>query len=298
MGHLSRILQGTCPAGSAGADVAIIHSLMTRPRVLLLGTGGAANECRHQACLLVERADRGLPPILLDTGNGLDVVRALIASNVDPIRVQDVFVSHRHADHAGGLDPLLLWRRLRIQRAGRTLGDVPVRVYVEPRVIEAFGRLLEATASGTLAAYGDAIQWQRLVDGKPVPLPGGGQLVPFLVDHAPADGGALGCVVEVDGVRIAYSGDTRPCDRLIEAVRGVDVLFHEAGGLDRDADEIHRHAHSTAGDAGRAARDAGVGRLYLTHLPDDTLAAALLAEATAAFGGPVGLAADMGSVDL
>ena len=112
------------------------------------------------------------------------------------------------------------------------------------------------------------------------------------------DGGALGCVVEVDGVRIAYSGDTRPCARLVEAVRGVDVLFHEAGGLDQNADEVHVHAHSTAGDAGRAARAAGVGRLYLTHLPDDTLADALLAEAEAAFGGPVGLAADMGSVDL
>jgi ribonuclease BN (tRNA processing enzyme) len=131
-----------------------------------------------------------------------------------------------------------------------------------------------------------------------VPLPGGGQLLPFLVDHAPVDGGALGCVVEVDGVRIAYSGDTRPSARLVEAVRGVDVLFHEAGGLDKNAEVVHRHAHSTAGDAGRAARAAGVGRLYLTHLPDDTLADALLAEAEAEFGGPVGLAADMGSVDL
>jgi ribonuclease Z len=78
----------------------------------------------------------------------------------------------------------------------------------------------------------------------------------------------------------------------------VDVLFHEAGGLDQDAEVVHRHAHSTAGDAGRAARAAGVGRLYLTHLSDDTLADALLAEAEAAFGGPVGLAVDMGSVDL
>ncbi len=276
----------------------MIPAEMIRPRVLLLGTGGAANECRHQACLLIERADRALPPILLDTGNGLDVVRALLAANVDPVRVQDVFVSHRHADHAGGLDPLLLWRRVRVGRNGGTIADASVRVYAEPRVIDALGRFFEATGSSTPNAFGSAFQWRPLTDGQPVALPGGGQLVPFLVDHAPVEGGALGCVVEVDGMRIAYSGDTRPCTRLIEAVRGADILFHEAGGLDQDADRVHQMAHSTAGAAGRAARAAGVTRLYLTHLPDDTIVEALLAEAEAAFGGPVGLAADMGSVDL
>jgi ribonuclease BN (tRNA processing enzyme) len=271
---------------------------MTRPRVLLLGTGGAPNERRRQACLLVERADRALSPILLDTGNGLDVVRALVAAGVDPVRVQDVFVSHRHADHMGGLDPLLLWRRLRIERGGVSMADAGVRVYAEPRVVEAFERFLDATASGTPRAYGDALQWRPLLDGEPAEFPSGGQIVPFLVDHAPVDGGALGCVVEVDGVRIAYSGDTRPCARLVEAVRGADILFHEAGGLDQFADDVHRHAHSTAGDAGRAAKAAGVGRLILTHIPDDALADPMRAEAEAAFGGPVGLATDLGIVDL
>lgn len=271
---------------------------MARPRVLLLGTGGAANECRHQACLLVERADPSLPPVLLDTGNGLDVVRALLAAGVDPLRVADIFVSHRHADHAGGLDPLLLWRRVQTIRAGRPQTEANARVYAEPRVVEAMGRFFEATASTTPQMLGSALDWKLLVDGQPVALPGGGQLVPFLVDHAPADGGSLGCLLEIDGVKIGYSGDTRPCDRLAEAVRGADVLFHEAGGLDADAESVHRMAHSTAGDAGRAARAASVGRLYLTHLSDDRLADALLAEARAAFGGPVELAVDMGIVEI
>jgi ribonuclease BN (tRNA processing enzyme) len=272
--------------------------MTARPRVLLLGTGGAANECRHQACLLVERADPGASPILLDTGNGLDVVRALLAAGVDPLRVQDVFVSHRHADHAGGLDPLLLWRRVQTIRAGRPISDAGMRVYAEPRVVEAIGRFFDATASTTIEAFGSALQWCPLVDGQPVALLNGGQIIPFLVDHAPADGGSMGCVVEVDGVRIGYSGDTRPCQRLVEAVRGADVLFHEAGGLDSQAESVHRMAHSTAGDAGRAARAAGVGRLYLTHLPDDTLVDTLLAEARAAFGGPVSLAVDQGVVEI
>jgi ribonuclease BN (tRNA processing enzyme) len=271
---------------------------MTRPRVLLLGTGGAPNENRRQASLLVERADRALPPILLDTGNGLEVVRALIAAGVDPLRVQDVFVSHRHADHAGGLDPLLLWRRLRILKTGQAIATIPARIYAEPRVLDAFWRFLDVTASGTLPAYGDALQLRPLLDGQPTALPHDGRLVPFLVDHAPIDGGALGCVVEVDGARIAYSGDTRPCARLVEAVRGADVLLHEAGGLDQDAAIVHRHAHSTAGDAGRAAREAGVGRLVLTHIPDDELVEPMRAEAEAAFGRPVEVAADLGDIDL
>jgi ribonuclease BN (tRNA processing enzyme) len=269
-----------------------------RPRVHLLGTGGAANECRQQACLLVERADPTLPPILLDTGNGMEVVRALLAAGIDPLRVTDIFISHRHADHAGGLDPLLLWRRVQHIKNGRPQTAAGARVYADPRVVEALGRLFDATASATAEILGSALDWRPLQDGQPVELPGGGQLIPFLVDHAPADGGSLGCVLAIDGVSIAYSGDTRPCDRLVEAVRGADVLFHEAGGLDADAVSIHRIAHSTAGDAGRAARTAGVGRLYLTHLPDDSLADALLAEARAAFGGPVELAVDQGTVEI
>ena len=279
-------------------SAAIIPGVTVRPRIVLLGTGGAPNERRRQACLLVERADRARSPILLDTGNGLEVVRALVEAGVDPLGVQDVFVSHRHADHMGGLDPFLLWRRIRLTRTGRTPADAPVRVYSEPRTLEAFGRFLEATASGTPRAYGSALQLRPLVDGQPAPLPDGGQIVPFLVDHAPVDGGALGCVVEVDGVRIAYSGDTRPCARTIDAVQGVDVLLHEAGGLDQHADNVHQHAHSTAGDAGRVARAAGVTRLILTHIPDDALADPMRAEAEAAFGGPVGLATDGGIIDL
>jgi ribonuclease BN (tRNA processing enzyme) len=125
-----------------------------------------------------------------------------------------------------------------------------------------------------------------------VPVGEGGQLTTFLVDHQPREGGAMGCLVELDGIRVAYSGDTRPARRLIEAARDVDVLVHEVGGLDGHAAEVHRQGHSTAGDAGRAARAAGVGRLVLSHVPVEGLAASMVAEAQAAFGGPVELAAD------
>jgi ribonuclease BN (tRNA processing enzyme) len=61
---------------------------------------------------------------------------------------------------------------------------------------------------------------------------------------------------------------------------------------------VHRPGHSTAGDAGRAAKAAGVGRLVLTHLPSDALAEPMLEEARAAFGGPVELASDLQLIEL
>jgi ribonuclease BN (tRNA processing enzyme) len=108
----------------------------------------------------------------------------------------------------------------------------------------------------------------------------------------------MGCLLELGGVRVAYSGDTQPTPRLIEVAQNADILLHEAGGLDARATEVHRLGHSTAGDAGRVAKAAGVARLVLTHLPSEDLAEPMLAEARAAFGGPVELARDLARIEL
>jgi ribonuclease BN (tRNA processing enzyme) len=263
----------------------------TGPRLLFLGTGGAANEHRNQACLLVLRADPALPAILLDTGNGLNVVRSLLGAGVDPLTVQDVFVSHRHPDHSGGLDAFLGWRVGAAERLGRPRARAGLRVHTEPRTRDALLTAYAAMSAGGAAALGAALQWVPLVDGQAVPLPEG-QLVPFLVDHLPVNGGAMGCLLEIDGVRIVYSGDTRPSERMIEAARGADLLVHECGGLDRDAEWVHRPCHSTAGDAGRVAMAAGVGKLVLTHISNEEIVLEMQAEAEAAFDGPAIMAED------
>jgi ribonuclease BN (tRNA processing enzyme) len=161
-------------------------------------------------------------------------------------------VSHQHTDHVGGLEPLLLWS---VIRTLRERGGPPeeTRVYAEPRVLADIERLLDAIASVAPRLFGGRLRLVPMVDGAVVPLRGGARLTTFLVDHQPRDAGAMGCLVELDGVRLAYSGDTRPVPRLIEAAQGIDVLVHEAGGLDEQAAEVHRQGHSTAGDAGRVA---------------------------------------------
>jgi ribonuclease BN (tRNA processing enzyme) len=268
-------------------------------RVRLLGTGGAANEARHQAALLVEWGEGAQGGrILLDTGGGLDIVRLLIATGCEPAEVRDIFVSHQHTDHVGGLEPLLLWSIVRmLSKHGRPPGD-ETRVYADRCVLAAIEQLFAATITAAPRLFGDKLRWVDAADGASVTLRGGARLTTFLVDHEPAGGGARGCVVEQNGTRLVYSGDTRPTDRLIEVADSADVLIHESGGLDAHAAETHRLGHSTGGDAGRVARAAKVGRLVLTHLPADRLAEPILAEARAAFGGPVELATDLGLIDI
>src|SRR5262245_9715236 len=100
---------------------------MSRPRVVFLGTGGALNPERYQPCILV---DDGASRLLLDTGGGLGVVRRLMDCEVDPSSVNHIFISHRHLDHAGGLEALLLTMSYRAFRAERPLA--PVTLYALP----------------------------------------------------------------------------------------------------------------------------------------------------------------------
>jgi ribonuclease Z len=64
---------------------------------------------------------------------------------------------------------------------------------------------------------------------------------------------------------IAYTGDTAPCTRVIEEVRGCDLLFHEATFASDHKYEAWEYGHSTSIDAAIIAKEAEVGKLILYH---------------------------------
>ena len=102
------------------------------------------------------------------------------------------------------------------------------------------------------------------------------------------------------GRRVGISGDTRPCQALIAAAKDADLLVHESTFSDDEQERALETRHSTAREAGRVGREAGVRRLVLTHLSSrhDVDPGPLLAQAREEFKGQVEIAHDGLSVEV
>ena len=83
-------------------------------------------------------------------------------------------------------------------------------------------------------------------------------------------------------------------DSIVEAVRGVSVLYHEATYTEEKARLAAPRGHSTARQAAIVAREAGVGRLVIGHYSKSTDMKVALAEAREIF--PDTMAANEGMI--
>jgi len=68
------------------------------------------------------------------------------------------------------------------------------------------------------------------------------------------------------GRRVVYTGDTRPCKQTLEIATDADLLIHDCTFGNDEAARARETNHSTAREAAKLARKAGVRRLVLTHL--------------------------------
>ncbi len=68
------------------------------------------------------------------------------------------------------------------------------------------------------------------------------------------------------GRKIVYTGDTRPCEKIVEISRDADLLIHDAAFSEELKDWAVESGHSTAKEAAEVARKANVKKLVLTHI--------------------------------
>ena len=167
-----------------------------------------------------------------------------------------LLVTHRHLDHCAELPYLRFVRRLDEAGRARTV------LVAGPAGHRTHWRALEALYGRDVAERSGEWDVRDLVDGDRL------RVGPFdvWVREVRHVEGALGIRVDCGRRSLAFSGDSGPCDALVELCRGVDLALLECSHPAGRESERHLSAHTAAHIATRA----GVRRLALTHLGPET----------------------------
>jgi ribonuclease Z len=281
--------------------------------VVFLGTSGSMPTARRAPAALLIR--RGGDRLLVDCAEGTQ--RQLLRSSVGLVDLEEVFLTHFHADHVLGLPGMLKTFALR----GR---ELPLAVYGARGLGDLFGSLRRVIGKLTYEV--------RLVEVEPgdVVERDGYRLAAFPVRHAASSLGwslievtrpgrfdveaadALGVpsgpargelqhgravtlpdgrTVEPEqvlgpprpGRKIVVTGDTAPTDEIVEAAWSADVLVTESTFLDEERERAAETLHQTATEAAQVAGRAGVAMLALTHLSNRYFGPEVAREARALF---------------
>ncbi|MCD6409047.1 MAG: ribonuclease Z [Candidatus Verstraetearchaeota archaeon] len=270
---------------------------MRQVKVVALGTAGPipTPERSSPSFALVREGEI----LLFDCGEGAQ--RQMFKAGISPCAKMCIFISHLHGDHVFGIFGLLhtmnlLNRQHRLQIYGpQGLRDLVEAVLahtgLKPRfpleLLEVRGGVVRETESYLVKAAwaehsvpclayayiekdypggfhperAEALGvpkgplWKKLQRGGEVVLEDGRVVKPEEVVEPP-----------IPGIKVVYSGDTKPCNSVVELAREADLLIHEATFAEDLRDRAEEEKHSTAKGAAEVALKAGVKKLVLTHV--------------------------------
>ena len=283
--------------------------------LVFLGTGGSAPTARRSTACLLARA--GGDRLLFDCGEGS---QRQMQRSTGLVPVNDIFVTHLHADHFLGLPGLLKTYALNDR-------ERPLQIFGPPGLIELFKSL--RLLFGRLPYEVDLVE---LEPGEPIAYEGY-SVEAYPVEHRtrafgyalieddrpghldPEAAARLGITSGPDlgrlqrgeevqgrdglvrpdqvvgerrrGRRIVITGDTAPCDATLVAADGAQLLVHDASFADAELERALATGHSTARQAAQVALEAGVELLALVHVSSRYDIREVLAEAREVLPGAI-----------
>jgi len=258
--------------------------------ILFLGTGAS-----------IPSRDRGLPAmavrsgrdiVLMDCGEGTQ--RQVMLSPFSFMKIKAVCITHLHGDHFLGLPGLLLTMGLSgrkdpiiiagpegiseilhaiIGTCGDDLSfdinimevsgdesfkvnDLQISVFKTDHTVPSVGFSLSEKDTIRIDARKAA---ERMISPEDISRIKEG----IVVEGVSADD-ITACIVK--GLKVVYTGDTKPCDGVRDAAVGADVLVHEATFGSTEIEMAIGHCHTTSVQAAEIAKECGVRMLILTHL--------------------------------
>jgi ribonuclease Z len=262
--------------------------------VVFLGTGsGIPSKRRNPAAIWLQYEAECM---LWDCGEGTQ--RQLMNAGLNFMKISRIFITHWHADHWAGLIGLMQTMNLEKRKrsleiygpeAERFVGDILDLDYWGPR-FRVIGRNVpfegntlttvlkedrfkvvsipvEHTVPSVAYAFVEDDSWnvdikkaEELYGLKQGPMVGKlkdkGSIVLKGKTITLEDVG-----IHKPGIKLVYSGDTRPCQNLVTISKAADLLICDA----TFAEEMETRMHSSAKETAQIAKKAGVNQLCLTH---------------------------------
>lgn len=192
----------------------------------------------------------------LDMGSG---TLAALCRYAAPEQLTAVLLSHWHYDHCSDLLPLIYRMESLMAQGAEPLhiyAPADERSLVRQALLSSPAFCLHDVQSGDCLQLGDV---QVQVGAARHPVPG-------VMYRLTADGRSL-----------CYTGDTNEVAGMTDFARGCDLLL--ADGLFPEAAWGENKPHLSAARAAQLAKDAGAGRVVITHLNPGIDPVGLLAEA-------------------
>lgn len=266
-------------------------------KVNILGCGSATPSLRHMpSCQVVDHRDRLM---MVDCGEGAQL--AMRRMRLKYSRLNNIFISHLHGDHCLGLPGLLSTMALHDIEGTVTVHTFAEGAELFERIINFFCRERSYDLRFNIIKPERAVIYEdKSLSVETFPLyhrvPCVGYIfrekpklrhinremvdfykVPVAMMHSIKEGADFvlpdGTVVANERLTTpaepaysyAYCSDTVYNPLVAEAVKGVDVVYHEATYTDDDAEKARQRGHSTAGEAAKIALEAGAKKLIIGH---------------------------------
>lgn len=236
------------------------------PQIIMLGTGSSTpSKSRNTSSILVKIDEDHI--ILLDCSEGTlcQMTRLYGLSKIYQVlsRIKAIYISHIHADHHLGVIGIMQARAKVTKDPIYLLIPNNLRLWfniyhkcIEP--IEHYFKII-SNQDILITKYKLPLFIEKILNSE-LNIK---KITTTSVRHC-----AYACAVALEfknGKKIVYSGDTMPCDNIIDIGKNCDLLIHEATLQDELYEEAVAKKHSTVSEAINTGEKMKAGFTLLTH---------------------------------
>ena len=268
-------------------------------KVTLLGTGAPRPTLQRSGPSQVVHV--GDEMFLVDCGDG--ATTQLLRANINPGDIKKALFTHLHTDHTLGYGQFVLGGWTYGRRALSVWGPRGLARLTDTLFKDLYKEDIEyRTSLGRPASGLWDIRVSEIGPGKIIE----GEKYTVTTTEVVHSIYTVAYRFDFAGQSLVISGDTGYCDNLVELARGADLLVQDACVADTDQysssaeerrlwENLRKH-HTSASDAGRIAREAGVHKLVLTHFLPGADTTAMARDCAKEFDGEIIFGEDLMTV--